>query len=171
MKILINAMILAEKNTGLGNYTSQTIAILYLSELDHFIKEKLHIKAYIRYMDDEVLLHNDKKYLEYCLIEIKNILMKYKLELNEKKTQINSIKNGIDFLGYKYYLMNNIVIMKLRNNTKKKFRKYSKDLVLLYKYDLLNKNELKCVIASYKGHLKWGNCNNLYYKNLLQYLN
>ena len=169
----INSVPLYEKGKGcpIGNYTSQTIAILYLSELDHYIKEKLHIKAYIRYMDDGVLLHNDKKYLEYCLIEIKNILMKYKLELNEKKTQINSIKNGIDFLGYKYYLKNNIVIMKLRDNTKKKFRKYSKDLVLLYKYDLLNKKELKCVIASYKGHLKWGNCNNLYYKNLLQYLN
>lgn len=169
----INSIPLYEKGKGcpIGNYTSQTIAIMYLSELDHFIKEKLHIKAYIRYMDDGVLLHHNKQYLEYCLIEIRNILKKYKLELNEKKTQINSIKNGIDFLGYKYYLKDNKVIMKLRNSTKKKFRKYSKDLVLLYKYDLLNKNELKCVIASYKGHLKWGNCNNLYYKNLLQYLN
>ena len=58
-----------EKGKGLpiGNMTSQILAIFYLNNLDHFIKEKLHIKYYVRYMDDGVILSNDKKYLKYCL--------------------------------------------------------------------------------------------------------
>src|SRR5699024_5897015 len=44
------------KGLPIGNMTSQIMAVYYLNDLDHFIKEKLHIKAYIRYMDDGVLL-------------------------------------------------------------------------------------------------------------------
>lgn len=40
------------KGLPIGNMSSQFLAILYLNELDHFIKEKLKIKYYIRYMDD-----------------------------------------------------------------------------------------------------------------------
>lgn len=39
------------KGLPIGNMTSQILAIYYLNELDHFIKEKLKIKYYIRYMD------------------------------------------------------------------------------------------------------------------------
>lgn len=51
--------------------SSQVLAITYLNELDHYIKEKLHIKYYVRYMDDGILIHEDKEYLEFCLEEIK----------------------------------------------------------------------------------------------------
>lgn len=51
--------------------SSQFLAILYLNELDHFIKEELKIKYYIRYMDDGLIIHEDKEYLKYCLKEIK----------------------------------------------------------------------------------------------------
>ena len=76
------------KGLPIGNMTSQIIAILYLNELDHFIKEKLHIKYYCRYMDDGLLIHNDKEYLKYCLDEILKIINKYNLTLNIKKTRI-----------------------------------------------------------------------------------
>ena len=51
--------------------TSQVLAIFYLNDLDHFIKEKLKIKYYVRYQDDFLLYHPSKKYLKYCLNEIK----------------------------------------------------------------------------------------------------
>ena len=73
-----------------------------------------------------------------------------------KKTRINSIKNGIDFLGYRFYIKNNRVILKLRNRTKKKFKKKAKQLKELYNYNLLSQKELTRSIASYKGILKWG---------------
>ena len=106
------------KGLPIGNMSSQVIAILYLNELDHYIKEKLKIKYYIRYMDDGILIHESKEYLEYCLKEIEIILDKYKLELNNK-TKIINIKEGFGFLGFKYYIKNNKVIMKVKNQTKK----------------------------------------------------
>lgn len=43
---------------------------MYLSGMDHFIKEKLGIRYYGRYMDDFYLIHEDKAYLQYCRGEI-----------------------------------------------------------------------------------------------------
>ena len=82
---------LSGKGFPIGNMTSQLVAILYLNELDHYIKEILGIKYYVRYMDDGILIHEDINYLKYCLSRIKIILSKYKLNLNLKKNEINSI--------------------------------------------------------------------------------
>ena len=49
------------KGLPIGNMSSQFLAILYLNELDHYIKEELKIKYYIRYMDDGILLHRDDR--------------------------------------------------------------------------------------------------------------
>ena len=65
--------------------TSQILAIFYLNDLDHFIKEKLQIKYYIRYQDDFLLFYPSKGYLKYCLEEIKKFLEKEKLVLNKKQ--------------------------------------------------------------------------------------
>ena len=157
---------LYEKGKGLpiGNMSSQFLAILYLNELDHFIKEKLKIKYYIRYMDDGILLHKDKEYLKYCLKEIEKIMEKYKLKLNSK-TQITSIKQGFDFLGFKYYIKNNKVIMKVKNQTKRKFRRKMKKLYLLVNNNKISITDLNQVKASYLGHLSYGNTKKLIYNS------
>ena len=59
-----------EKGLPLGNWSSQWFALLYLNKLDHYIKEKLRIKGYIRYMDDMILIHRDKNYLIECQIKV-----------------------------------------------------------------------------------------------------
>ena len=53
--------------------------MFYLNGLDHFIKEDLGAKYYIRYMDDGVILSNDKEYLKKCLKEIEKMVLKYRL--------------------------------------------------------------------------------------------
>lgn len=78
--------------------TSQILAIFYLNDLDHFIKEKLKIKYYVRYQDDFCLFHPSKKYLRYCLKSIRIFLNHEKLELN-KKTRIYKSSNQYFFLG------------------------------------------------------------------------
>lgn len=158
----INKIPLYKKGKGLpiGNLSSQMLAILYLNELDHFIKEKLHIKHYIRYMDDGILIHENKDYLKDCLIKIEKMLDSYKLKLNSK-TQINSIKNGLDFLGFVYCVKDKKVIMKLRTSSKKRMKKnikINKKLFYKNKIDILF---LKQIIASYKDHLAHGNNNTL----------
>lgn len=146
---------LYEKGKGLpiGNMTSQILAIFYLNELDHFIKEKLHIKYYIRYMDDGVLLSNDKEHLKYCLNEIIKILDEYKLEINNKTKIINVSKEGLDFLGFRFY-KNKKLYIKVRNSVKKRFKNKMKSNVSM---DVIN---------SYFSHLKFGNCYYLFKRNI-----
>ena len=167
----VNKLPTYEKGKGvpIGNMSSQFIAILYLNELDHFIKEKLKIKYYIRYMDDGIILHEDKEYLKYCLKEIKKVIDKYKLELNSK-TQIINIKQGFDFLGFKYYIKNNKVIMKVKKQTKKRFKRKMKKLYLLLDNNKIDITVLNQVKSSYLGHLSYGNTNNLIF-NYLKFKN
>lgn len=149
---------LYQKNKGLpiGNLTSQILAIFYLNELDYYITEKLKVK-YIRYMDDGVLLSNDKDYLKYCLSKIEKIINKYKLKLNNKTSIINVSKNGLDFLGFRFYIRNNKLIMKVRKRTKSNFKRKMK----LIRGGKIDEDNTISIIASYKGHFKWGNCHNL----------
>lgn len=166
----INKIPLYNKGKGfpIGNMTSQIFAIMYLNELDYYIKNNLKIKYYIRYMDDGVLIHNDKEYLKYCLREIDNVLDKYQLRLNVNKTKINSIKNGLDFLGFRFYIINNKVVMKLRNDCKKRFRKKIRKINCKYLNGDINYNNYNNSLASYSGHLSWGNCNSLFNKYYLR---
>ena len=156
------------KGLPIGNMSSQVIAILYLNELDHYIKEKLKIKYYIRYMDDGILIHESKEYLEYCLKEIKIILDKYKLELNNK-TKIINIKEGFEFLGFKYYIKNNKVIMKVKNQTKKGFKRKMKNVYKLFNNKSIEYKELLQIKDSYLGHLKYGNTKKMIEKTLSIY--
>lgn len=78
--------------------TSQVLAIFFLSDLDHFIKEKLRIKYYCRYQDDACLYHPSKEYLKHCLNEISAFLKDENLQLNSK-TRIYKNTNNFVFLG------------------------------------------------------------------------
>lgn len=113
----------------LGNLSSQWYALIYLDDLDRFIKEKLQIKGYIRYMDDFILIHKDKNYLRYCLKEIDSFCKeRLKVELNAK-TQISKVKNGIDFLGFRLILTETgKVIKKLRGSSKRRIKRHLRNL-------------------------------------------
>jgi retron-type reverse transcriptase len=56
----------------LGNLTSQFFANVYLNELDYFVKHKLRIRYYVRYVDDFVILHEEKEQLEIWKEQINN---------------------------------------------------------------------------------------------------
>lgn len=89
-----------------GNLTSQLFANIYLDALDQFIKHELGVEAYIRYMDDFVILSPDKEQLRSWLARIEQFLREeLKLEFNPKTT-ILAAKNGIDFVGYKHRATN-----------------------------------------------------------------
>ena len=152
------------KGCSIGNQTSQAFGLIYLYEFNHYLKERLHLKYVINYMDDFIIIHEDKDYLKLCLKQIRKYLYnKLKLELNEKKTRIDSMKNGIDFLGYRFIIKNNKVIMKLRNRVKKNFKKKVKWLNELILNNYISKKEFKNLLSSYKGLMIYGDCNYLYY--------
>lgn len=102
LKIVFNVIDSYSTGIGIGSMTSQVLAIFYLNDLDHFIKEELKIKGYIRYQDDFLLFSESKEYLEVCLEKIKKFLEKEKLTLNGK-TRIYSCNENICFLGRNLY--------------------------------------------------------------------
>lgn len=117
---------------SIGFMTSQILGIFYLNDLDHYIKEVLKIKYYVRYQDDLVLLHYDKDYLKYCLSEINKFLEKEKLELNSK-TRIYKNTNNIIFLGRNKYNKSVKYRNKKRKLKKKKYL-YDNDKITLTSY-------------------------------------
>ena len=83
----------------IGNLTSQMFANIYLNELDQFCKHDLHIRYYIRYMDDIIILWPDKNELFQILAEIERFLdEELRLELN-KKTCIRPAWLPVTFVG------------------------------------------------------------------------
>ena len=115
----------------LGYQTSQLLALMYLDNFGHWIKERLRIKYFGIYADDFYLIHESKDYLRYCLREIKEYLGNLKLELNEK-TGLSPLRNGIDFLGFHTYLTESgKVVRKLRHASAKrmkaKIRKWARE--------------------------------------------
>ena len=92
-----------DKGIGLGSQVSQLIELAVLDDLDHFIKERLGIRHYERYMDDFVLIHPDKEYLKYCLSEIEQKLSDVGLTLN-RKTQIFPLTQGVIWLKWRFIL-------------------------------------------------------------------
>ena len=82
---------------------------------------------------------------------------------NKKKTKINGIKNGIDFLGYRFIIKDNKIIMKLRTRVKNNFTRKIKNLILLVNNNYIDEKTFYKWLSSYNGLLKYGNCKNLYY--------
>lgn len=83
---------------SIGSMASQTLAVFYLNDLDHYIKEVLKIEYYVRYQYDFVLFHKSKDYLKYCLEQINSFINSEGLTLN-KKTRIYKNTDNFIFLG------------------------------------------------------------------------
>ena len=157
-----------QKDTGmpLGNLTSQFFANVYLNGLDQFIKNKLRVKYYIRYVDDFIILHEDKNILDSYKNKI-NIFLKndLKIELHNGKSKIFDIGKGIPFLGFRHFYYHSIP----RKNKRKPLNNKIKDLIKEYK-ETKDYETLMQRFESILAHLEIGNT---YYlrKNLVVKMN
>jgi len=144
----INSIPLYKYGKGLpiGNMTSQILAIFYMNSVDHYIKEELKFKYYIRYMDDLMIIDTDLDKLKSSFSLINNEIKKLKLETNSK-SNIYKLSNGISFLGYMFKLKNNNIIIRYNNNT---IRRITKKLKYLKKRDIEQYNRS---FGSYQGYL------------------
>lgn len=145
------------KGIPMGNQTSQWFAIFYLDELDRIIKEKLSIKYYVRYMDDFLLISSNKESLSSNLKFITWYLSKnLKLELNAK-TQIIPMKNGVNFLGFHFYILESgKIIRKVSQQTKKKFKRKILSFVKRYSDFKVSYDEIYPSYVSMFAHLEHG---------------
>lgn len=92
------------KGLPIGNLTSQFFANVYLDPLDHFIKDKLGIKGYVRYMDDMVIFAESKDELKRIFKVVETKLSEcLQLRLKDKATLLNSRLHGLPFLGFRIF--------------------------------------------------------------------
>ncbi len=121
-------------------------------------------------MDDGILIYNDKDFL----ISYLNIMKKYlaeerALELNNK-TQIIPLSQGVDYLGFHFYITENgKVIRKLRASNKKRVKRKLKHFRHAYRTGVMGREDVERSLASYRGHLSHGNTYMLQ-KTLLEHL-
>ena len=92
-----------DRGIGLGSQVSQLVQLAVLDEIDHYVKERLRIRHYVRYMDDFVLIHEDRETLENALRVITEKIGALGLEMNSK-TQIAPLRHGIKFLKWRFIL-------------------------------------------------------------------
>ena len=140
-----------------GSQIIQIVGITALNEMDHFIKERLRIKYYIRYMDDFLLISNDKKQLEHSLECIKEILANMDMELNLKKTSIYPITKGIKFLGFYFKLKDTgKVVVSIDPKKVKHERRKLRRMANLVKKGLKSREKVDEHFESWKVHASYG---------------
>lgn len=109
-----------EKGIPLGFYISQWLANYILEPLDRFVTEKLGIKKLMRYMDDMILFHDNKKLLHAALAEIRKFLgrrFRLKLKRNYQVCRFIYEKAGrkigrvVDYMGFLFH-RNRVTIRK-----------------------------------------------------------
>ena len=138
----------------LGNLTSQFFANIYLNELDYFVKHKLKVKYYIRYVDDFVILHISKSQLEVWKEQIQDFLKEQlKLELHQNKSKIISLSRGIDFVGFRNFY--HFKLLRKRNIRNMLNR------ISLFLEGKISHEKMAEILQGWNAYAKWANSHKL----------
>lgn len=151
---LLDGIIDSASGVPIGNYISQYFANLYLSELDHLLKEDVGVRYYYRYADDIVLLSDSKEYLSGVLVYINHYLNDSRLLTLKSNFQIYPVESrGIDFVGYVTYHTH--CLARKRNK-----QGLCRELAALRKKGLPDE-EIRLRVASRMGFMKHCDSNHL----------
>ncbi len=143
--IIQSYAVLPNKGVPIGNLTSQYFANHYLSGFDHWIKDKLTTKAYVRYMDDFIIWENDLEKLRQLSNLVTNYLQQ-NLKLNLKTNIIGKTDKGLSFLGFK--LFPNKILLARRSKLRFQFK--INKLTEQYKRNEISQSDFaKCATALY----------------------
>ena len=136
-------------NVGMpiGNLLSQMFANIMLNELDQYCKHVLHIGAYIRYMDDILILGPDKEQLKEYHKKIAEFLCNVlHLDLNDK-TCIRPVSMGIEFVGQRVWATHCILRKSTARRLKREVRKISENV----RDKIITRQEFERRVASIRG--------------------
>lgn len=152
----------SEPGLPIGNFTSQWFANFNLQDLDHYIKEQLKVKYYIRYMDDMTLFHRNKKELHKIRIAVDEYLHKEGLQIKENWTLFKVDSRPIDFMGFRFYrghtTLRRGIFLRMKRRVKK-----------IYKKGKINPTDAGAVM-SYYGWIKHSNSYRVHQKYIRPYI-
>lgn len=138
------------KGIPIGNLTSQHFANLYLGELDHFIKERLRVVGYLRYMDDFLCFGTTPSYLHGLHFEIRHFLEeRLLLSLKEQATLLAPVTEGVPFLGFRIFPGT----IRLQRKGVIRLRRKLRARELDYHQGIIDEGLLSRTVGSMIGHL------------------
>jgi hypothetical protein len=120
-----------ERRRGIpiGNQTSQFFANVYLDPLDHFLRDRLGVGGYVRYVDDLLVFDDDKRRLSQIRKQVEEFLCTLRLRLHVDKTVVFPVTQGIPFLGYRVFpthrLLSKDNVRRFRRRVRRMQRQYA----------------------------------------------
>ncbi len=151
-------------NTGLpiGNLTSQVFGNVYMNDFDYFVKKEMKIKYYGRYVDDMLFVHNDKSFLENIIPQLSNFLLSnLKLKVHPNKIVLNSIEEGIPFLGQIIKPHCSYIGNRTKNNFYQAIQEINKIMAVVPEFSWQQLCDIRAIINSYLGYMQHANSYNL----------
>ena len=110
-------------NVGLnvGAMISQLYGLIYLNYLDHYIKDELRVKRYVRYVDDMVLIGLSKQECKELKAKIEACLWE-RLHLKLSVASVQPLRHGINFAGYRTWCTHRYVRKFSQRNFNRKLK-------------------------------------------------
>jgi retron-type reverse transcriptase len=141
-----------ERRRGLpiGNQTSQFFANVYLDPLDHFVKDRLRLPGYVRYVDDFLVFADDKHQLAGVRHNLSHFLERLRLRLHPTKSTIFPTSQGIAFLGYRVFRSHR----ELAKDNVWRFRRRLQVMQKRYARGRLSWPEVSSRVMSWIGHAR-----------------
>lgn len=151
-KIIDSADAIDKRGLPLGNTLSQISANIYMNEVDQYAKRRLSLKFYVRYMDDIIIVVENKEKAK----EIKRLIAgfveeKLNLQMNENKSKIFPINQGVNAVGYKIYPTH----MLLRDDSKKKIKRKVRAMPHLIIEGRMTVEKAEQMLNSWRGHAEF----------------
>ncbi len=140
------------KGIPIGSLTSQLFANVYGNAADRFIHFDLKQREWARYMDDIVVLGNDKDELMDCFLKLSDYSIN-ELELRIGKWQVSPVSRGINFLGYRIWPTHKLLRKDSVTRAKRKISRY---------VESGDDEALRKFTASWRGHAQWADSHNLF---------
>ena len=131
--------------------SSQYLATFYLGYLDHFVKDELGIKGYVRYMDDLLLFGEDKAVLHRQWALLRGFLHdRLKLDLKEEAVRLAPVRQGISFLGFRIFPR----MIRLQRVGWTRFKHKVRDREQAYREGHIDERELVHSVQSLLAHVQ-----------------
>ncbi len=137
------------KGLPIGNQTSQFFANLYLSPLDHFVKETLRIQGYLRYVDDFLLFADQKTGLWEAKARLQEFLYAYRVHLKPRGVTLFRVQDGFPCFGYRVFP--GAILAKRRAILR--FRRKAVQERARWRARSVSVSHLKCFLFGCMGHL------------------
>ena len=167
---------------GLGSEVSQTFALEYISPIDHLLRDQMHNRLYLRYMDDGYIINEDLEKLREIDKILKEVAREYGVEINAKKSVITPFKShSFIFLKFRFRLQENgKITIKLSRRSIKSVKRKLKIYKKKMEEGIMEFDDVVSSYQSWRAHAK--RCNsydtlkgmdkyfvNLYKKELANY--